>query len=560
MKMRNSLKVKIIGITILGIILTCVINIATIIPIESKNTNERLEDLLITVVKTEALIIGNESAEGDFSFGNLYNQLSRMKIEGYDSGYVYIVNSEGIMQYHPNADKIGLEVENSKIKKVIERIKKGEEVQPKLISYDFNGVEKSSSYCVTEDNKYIVVATIDKSEAFEVLSRINERVIKASIFALTTVGIVAYFIAKGITKPFSLLVVAINKIAALDLSKESNEDKLKSRKDEVGVISREISKLRLVLVEVIANVNSISNTANKGSSELLQVAHNINTSSSDNAATTEELSASMQETSASMEEISNNIKELENNADKIKVMVEQGESLAKQVMERAKRLENSTLDSNNRTKEIYSNISIESKKAMDQAKSVDKIQDLANSIKDIASQTSLLSLNASIEAARAGEAGKGFSVVAKEIGNLAEVSTETVNNITKVVEEVQKAVDNMERCFGNTLKFLEEDIFKDYSNFIDISVQYSEDANTYKESMCNINESINVVNNTIGDISVSISDINLVTEEITNGVTDIAEKTTEIAQVAEKTNVMAEDNVTTTKVLQDIILKFKVED
>ena len=55
-----------------------------------------------------------------------------------------------------------------------------------------------------------------------------------------------------------------------------------------------------------------------------------------------------------------------------------------------------------------------------------QINEVMDLIKEIADETRLLGLNAAIEAARAGEAGVGFGVVAQEIRNLSNDSTNLV--------------------------------------------------------------------------------------------------------------------------------------
>ena len=175
----------------------------------------------------------------------------------------------------------------------------------------------------------------------------------------------------------------------------------------------------------------------------------------------------------------------------------------------------------------------------------------------ISSRTGLLALNASIEAARAGEAGRGFSVVAGEIGNLATQSASAVKDISKIVEEVNDAVHNMSECLGELIEFLETNVLNDYANFSKVSDQYRSDAASFKDSMGRIDESISALSDNIDLIADAITGINATIGDSANGVTEIAGKTTDmVSQTADATSEVAacQDRV---KELNEIISKFK---
>lgn len=81
-----------------------------------------------------------------------------------------------------------------------------------------------------------------------------------------------------------------------------------------------------------------------------------------------------------------------------------------------------------------------SHEAVRKVKDTGKILDMS---RGIATQTKLLSLNASIEAARAGVHGRGFAVVAQEMQKLAQNSADATENINKILQEIQDAIQKV---------------------------------------------------------------------------------------------------------------------
>ena len=331
-------------------------------------------------------------------------------------------------------------------------------------------------------------------------------------------------IAENISAPLNTSIGHLNAVAAGNLNQEIPAA-LAQRQDEIGIVVRALMKMQGFMKQVYQEAE----TTNAMVSELEEMIQALNRATQDMSAVTEEMSAGMEETAAStanMQELSAHL------SDEIQSTVEESkksERYTQEIADRAVSLKTSMEQAKAASNRVYANTKASLESAIESAKVVDEITQLTEAITGIAAQTNLLALNASIEAARAGDHGRGFAVVAGEVGKLAEESQRTAEEIKGLTGQVTGAMKDLSQGAFGLLKFIDEDISKDYAQMDATAVQYKDDASYFHKAASDSTAVSENILLSVKNMNDSMDEIGKATHEGAVGNTRIAEGIVEMA-------------------------------
>lgn len=190
-------------------------------------------------------------------------------------------------------------------------------------------------------------------------------------------------------------------------------------------------------------LTSIAEKLSEGATDVAEATLQISGAGTELSESSTEQAAALQETVASIDEISAMISKNAENAQRSQEVAHTShQAAAKGKLAVSKMLESIEGISRSNT-DIMQQSASSNEELSNIVKVIAEIGNKTKVINDIVFQTKLLSFNASVEAARAGEHGKGFSVVAEEVGNLAQMSGTAAKEISKLLEVSIKNVENM---------------------------------------------------------------------------------------------------------------------
>ena len=372
----------------------------------------------------------------------------------------------------------------------------------------------------------------------EQLAGLRKLVIIICLIVLVIGTAVFYVVGRILTRNFKLLNDKIREISKGEGN--LNQTITLNTGDEFETIGLSINELLGYIRDVMRDISDNSDIL-KSTSE--SMARGLDSAQSDASRVSQNMNImndSMKEISEAIERMDSLINDMTKAFYDIADQASKGSEYSKGVRSDAISVGNDAMQKQKDAEEQMALMAKNMRARIERSREVEKISVLTDNIINITDQTSLLALNASIEAARAGEAGRGFAIVATEIGNLAQSSEEAATGIREVSAEVIAAVEDLAGQANLMTDFMTDTAMGGFSGLVDTSNEYKNSVETFNEMMSafadislKIKENINGINEAVRSLDKAVDaalngvshsvrmteDINVNLKQITNDAT-----------------------------------------
>jgi methyl-accepting chemotaxis protein len=256
-----------------------------------------------------------------------------------------------------------------------------------------------------------------------------------SIFALN--GVDAGFADNIINIMMILIGVSIGTFALITFFAHATTDPIKNAAKITKKISEGDLNVKVIRSNSTREISDLTNSLDNMVTSLRQLVMDVKHTANKVARDARESAAASEQLNASVEEVSTTVQQIATGSQSQASELAEAKTIVDSVMDPNSKEGETAADKMSRIIELTNQSSI---KVKNLAEKSEKITSVVEVIREISEKTNLLALNAAIEAARAGESGRGFAVVAEEVRRLAEGSAKSLEEIDKLIGEIQEDI------------------------------------------------------------------------------------------------------------------------